>query len=402
MEAATAQRRHLAFFVRSQQGGGGAERVVLHLATGFAERGYRVDLVMARRAGRFLDEIPDSVRVVDLAAGPALLAFPGLLRARAPGFLLRAALRPGGPRVLGAVSALARYLERERPDAMVASLNFPNAVALLARRLARSRVPVALTVHNHLSTAAKHADQWRQRLSPRAVEGLAHEADHVVAVSRGVARDLAARSGLPLSRIATIYNPVVTPELWKRAEEEAGHPWFEEGPPVVLAAGKLKAQKDFATLIRAFARLRARRPARLVILGDGPERDALRGLAARLGVAGDVDLAGFHANPFALMRRARVFALSSAWEGFGNVLVEAMACGAPVVSTRCPSGPEEILAGGRFGALVPVGDPAALCDALDATIDSAPDRSILQRRAQAFSRDASVRRYEELLFPAPR
>ena len=136
---------------------------MLHLATGFAELGYRVDLVMARRAGHFLDEIPPEVRVVDLAAGPALLALPALLQARAPGFLLGAALRPGGPRVLGAVARLANYLRREPPDALVAALNYPNAVALLARRLAGSRTPIALTLHNHLTTSESNADQWKQR-----------------------------------------------------------------------------------------------------------------------------------------------------------------------------------------------------------------------------------------------
>jgi glycosyltransferase involved in cell wall biosynthesis len=259
-----------------------------------------------------------------------------------------------------------------------------------------------LTVHNHLTTSESNADQWKQRLSPRVMEAFSHEADHVIAVSKGVARDLSDRSGLAPDRIKTIYNPVFTPEIWKRAEEAPEHRWFCEEIPVVLAVGKLKKQKDFATLIRAFARLRARRPVRLVILGEGPEREALRSLVTRLRVERDVDLLGFRENPFSLMRRASVFALSSAWEGFGNVLVEAMACGAPVVSTRCPSGPEEILDDGRYGRLVPVGDPGAFCDALEATIDVAPDRSILQRRAQVFSRDTSVRHYEALLFPPPR
>jgi glycosyltransferase involved in cell wall biosynthesis len=338
--------------------------------------------------------------VVDLEAGPAPFALPALVRAGAPVFLLAAALRPGAPRVLGALAALAAYLRRETPDALVAALTYPNAVALLARRLAALRVPVAITVHNHLTQSANHANRWRERMGPRVIEAFAHEADRVIAVSRGVARDLSARTGLPAERIETVYNPVVTPDLWRLAEKASDHAWFRGDVPVVLAAGKLKAQKDFATLIRAFAKLRTRRAARLVILGEGPERVALESLARQLGIAAQVDLAGFRENPYALMRRASVFVLSSAWEGFGNVLVEAMACGAPVVSTRCPSGPEEILDGGRYGALVPVGDSDALCDAIDATIDAPLDRPILQRRAQDFSRDAIVRRYEALLFPA--
>ncbi len=393
---------HLAFFVRSQQGGGGAERVVLHLASGFAEQGDRVDLVMAKRAGHFLDQIPAAIRVVDLAASPAPLGLPALVRARAPGFVLGAALRPGAPRVLGAVGALARYLRNERPDALVAALNYPNAVALLARRLARVNTPIAITIHNHLTQAAQHATRWRERLSPRLIRVFAPEADRVIAVSRGVADDVCIHTGLAPERVESVYNPVVTRDLGKLAAEEADHPWFAGEVPVVLAAGKLKKQKDFPTLIRAFAKLRRRRAARLVILGEGPEREALQSLAHALGVAGDVDLAGFRENPYAFMRRASVFVLSSAWEGFGNVLVEAMACGASVVSTRCPSGPDEILDGGRYGRLVAVGDSDALCVAIDATIDAPLDRSILQRRAQDFSSDAIVRRYEALLFPARR
>jgi len=171
-----------------------------------------------------------------------------------------------------------------------------------------------------------------------------------------------------------------------------------------LGVGRLDPQKDFPTLIRAFARVRAQRPARLIVLGaEGHERHSkyvaeLKALPARLGIADDVDLPGFRHNPFAFMSRAAVFVLSSIYEGLGNVLIEALACGTPVVSTDCPSGPAEILEGGRFGALVPVGDDAAMAAAIAATLDRPPAAATLRERARMFSVERAVDRYLDLMF----
>src|SRR4051794_39910981 len=232
------------------------------------------------------------------------------------------------------------------------------------------------------------------------------QADAVVAVSDGVADALARVTGLPRGRIRTVHNPVVGPELEALSREPVAHPWLAPGePPVVLSAARLTEQKDLPTLLRAFARLRAGRTARLLILGDlpTPERTAarigeLRGLAERLGVGADVDLPGYVANPYAYMARARLFVLSSAWEGFGNVLVEAMACGCPVVSTDCPSGPAEILDGGRYGPLVPVGDDAALAAAMGRVLAASPDPATLRARAAEFTVERATDDYLNGLF----
>src|SRR3954452_14198277 len=221
------------------------------------------------------------------------------------------------------------------------------------------------------------------------------QGDAVVAVSDGVADALARVTGLPRGLIRTIHNPVVGPELEALSREPVAHPWLAPGqPPVVLSAARLTVQKDLPTLLRAFALLRARRAVRLLILGDlpTPERTEasigeLRDLAYRLGVAADVELPGFVENPYAWMARASLFALSSAYEGFGNVLVEAMACGCPVVSTDCPSGPAEILDGGRYGPLVPVGDAEALAEAMARVLAAPPERAELVARADQFSVD---------------
>jgi glycosyltransferase involved in cell wall biosynthesis len=178
----------------------------------------------------------------------------------------------------------------------------------------------------------------------------------------------------------------------------AGHPWFAPGePPVILAAGRLTAQKDYPTLMRAFASLRKNRPAHLVILGEGEEHPRLQALAMELGIRADVDLPGFLDHPFPLMAHCQVLVLSSAWEGFGNVLVEALACGTQVVSTDCPSGPAEILEDGKYGRLVPVGDAVALAKAIEATLDRPYPVAMLRQRAQAFSSKDAVGQYLEAL-----
>jgi glycosyltransferase involved in cell wall biosynthesis len=172
-------------------------------------------------------------------------------------------------------------------------------------------------------------------------------------------------SPIPIQKVHVIYNPVVSPELYEKADAPLEHPWFRSNqPPVILGVGRHRPQKGFDTLLRAFARVRQETPARLVILGEGPERPNLERLASELGVAADVDMPGFDPNPFRYMRRAGVFVLSSRYEGLPNVLIQALACGCPVVSTDCPSGPSEILDGGRYGALVPVDDVEAMAGAI--------------------------------------
>jgi len=220
----------------------------------------------------------------------------------------------------------------------------------------------------------------------------------VVANSAGLARDIAAVAGLPVESVPVVRNPVVTPDLERLAAAPTGHPWFAPGePPVVLGAGAFRRQKDFETLIRAFARVRAQREARLVILGRGRLERALRDLTRDLGLERAVDFPGFVDNPYAFMRGAAVFALSSRWEGSPNVLTEALAVGTPAVSTDCPSGPREILEDGRVGPLVPVGDPEALGRAILATLSSPRAPDVLRSAVREYTVAECAARYEALL-----
>lgn len=339
-----AERSDRLALLTSQMEDGGAQRSMLKLAGGLAERGYPVDLVLTKARGPYLAEVSPAVRVVDL----------------------------GAPRVAASVPALARYLRREHPAAMLSALDYVNIVAVWSRRLAGSRTRLVVSERNHLSTAHRHRNLRRNKLVPGLIRRFYPWADGIVAVSEGVADDLTATTGLPRDRIEVIYNPVVTPEVARMVQEPLDHPWLQPGePPVVLAVGGLRRQKDFGTLIDAFTRLRRRRPARLLILGEGPERLGLEELVARGGLESDVAMPGFVANPYPYMARAAVFALSSRWEGLPGVLIEALFCGVPVVATDCPGGPREVLVDGRYGRLVPVGDPAALAEAMESALSEA-------------------------------
>jgi glycosyltransferase involved in cell wall biosynthesis len=362
-------RKQVAIFLPSLVGGG-AERMMLNLALGLARAGLDVDLVLAQAIGDYLDDVTGGVKVVDLGARRTITALPGL----------------------------ARYLTRKHPAALVSALDHANLVALAAKAISGTPTPVFVSVRNTLSMSTRRTGRLRDRLVLYLTGHFYGRAEAVIAVSRGVATDLASLTGLPQDRIKVIYNPVVTPELRALAAEQLTHPWFAPGaPPVILAAGRLTEQKGFATLISAFSQVRTKRSVRLLILGEGPERRHLKSEIRRLGLADEVRLEGFVKNPFAYMRRAALFVLSSLWEGLPGVLIQAMACGAPVVSTDCPSGPREILEDGRLGPLVPPGDATALADAMVATLDNPPGQDDLLERAGDFALDEVTRQYLEVL-----
>jgi glycosyltransferase involved in cell wall biosynthesis len=260
---------------------------------------------------------------------------------------------------------------------------------------------LVISEHINLSQsvqAAFNRRKWRYRFLPPLLARTYPWAEAIIAVSTGVADDLSTLAEIPRERILTIYNPVVTPDLEEKSRALCDHPWFAPGsPPVLLAVGRFTGQKDLPTLLRAFARVRRMRPVRLLLLGEGEERTKLEALVRELGVAADVALPGFVLNPFPYMARAAVLVLSSLHEGLAMVVIEALACGCPVVSTDCPSGPAEILEGGRYGALVPVGDVEAMAKAIHAALDGTHDPELLKTRAAEFSLERAAERYLAVL-----
>lgn len=355
--------------------GGGAERVMLNLASGLSGNGFAVDLALAQPEGPYMDQIPDSVRLVPLRSDTQSRL-----------------------RTISSLPALIRYLRQERPDAMLTALH-ANFIALWARRLANVPVRIVITEHNTFSRRNTHTPGAYNWITPRLIRRFYPWADEVVAVSQGVADDLALATGFPRNRIRVIYNPIIFPELRNKAEESIEHPWFQPGqPPVVLGVGRLAEQKDFGMLIRSFGRVREHRPARLMILGEGEERPVLDALIRKLRLEEDVQLPGFVPNPYPFMTHAAVFVLSSQWEGLPTVLVEALFCGVPLIATDCQSGPKEILRDGKYGRLVPVGDEAALAGAIEDSLDQQNRSQVNPESWRPFEMHTVIDQYLRILF----
>ena len=391
--------KHIALFVKNFEGSGGAERVLLNLGCGFVAQGHRVDLVMARYSGHFLDQIPPEINVVDLKVRSARDSLKVAYRlGRDAWFWLKMVFAKNPHYVLGALPGLADYLSKGRPDALISSMDYPNAVAVVASKLANGKHRVILTVHSTLSEEVNRSKKRRVKAQIDVDRRFYPQADAVVTVSQGVADDLAKTLNLPIAKITTIYNPVVTEQLLQQSTEPLSHPWFSsDGPPVLLTVGGIKPAKDHATLLKAFALVREKRPARLLILGEGKLREDLIHQAEALEISDDLEMPGFLDNPFPYMAQASLFVLSSVFEGLPTVLIEALACGCPVVSTDCPSGPREILDNGRFGALVPMEDEKSLSAAILKALDSRVNKDQLIARGKEFSLDRATGRYLNLI-----
>ena len=328
-----------------------------------------MDLILVRAEGEYMAELPDRVRLIDLCSS----------------------------RIASCVPKFFRYLRKERPGVVVSALTPTNVVALAIKILFRSGLRVIVRQD---STFTEEFDRGalKDRVVIRVLKLLLPVADGIVSVSEGVADDLRSIAPSVSHKIMTIYNPVVGADLAEKASAPVEHPWFDDASvPVVLSVGRLMPEKDHMTLLRAFAQIVAVRPARLVILGEGAERRTLTEFAERLGISRHVDLPGFDINPFAYMSKSAVFVLSSKYEGLPTVLIEAMASGTSVVSTDCRSGPSEILEDGKWGRLVPVGDWRAMAEAIIDTLDNPLPPEQLISRASAFSAEASVDRYLEVL-----
>ena len=360
--------KHVVMYMPSLRGGG-AERVMLGLSAGLADRGMTVDLVMVKAEGEYLGQVPEAVRIVDLNSHRTFTSFLKFLG----------------------------YLCRKRPDVVLSALTPTNSVALIVKVFFGKNLRVVVRQDNTF-TEEFGSGSLKERAVLSVLKWLLPAADAIVSVSAGVTDDLRGVAPAASQKVATIYNPVVWPDHASKATTTVDHPWFHDGSiPVILSVGRLAPVKDQATLLKAFAQVVASRPARLVILGEGPERQNLAALSERLGITRNIDMLGFRANPFAYMSKSNVFVLSSRYEGLPTALIEAMASGSPVVSTDCRSGPREILEDGKWGRLVPVGDWRAMAEAIMDTLDNPIPSGQLIARASDFSADASIDRYLEVL-----
>lgn len=350
---------------------GGIERIMANLTRNFIERGLKVDLVLNFLGNpSFLSEFSPEVRIVDLKAS----------------------------RIHTRIPRLARYLRQEQPVALLSANHYANEVAILAKHFSGVRTRLVVSDQTNLSVETEKKSPLEGRYwAPLALRLLYPWANGIIAPSQGVAKDLIGITGLPAERFQIIYNPVLNPEIFEKAKEPVDHPWFAPGElPVILAAGRLEKQKDFPTLIRAFAQVRQVKPARLVIFGAGSQQSQLEDLVRELGLENDVALPGFVKNPYAYVTKSAMLALSSAWEGLPTFLIETMALKIPVVSTDCPSGPAEILDNGKYGDLVPVNDPKALAEAM-LRILSGKSKSIDSAWLEQFTVENTAKKYLDFL-----
>jgi glycosyltransferase involved in cell wall biosynthesis len=356
--------QHVGFFLPSLVGGG-AERVFLTLAEGFLNRDVQVDVVVGGSHGDLVDQVDRRACTVDLGKSRLLSALPGLVR----------------------------YLKSRKPQVLLSALTHTNLVAIWARKLAGCQTRLILTEHLSLQVEAGLKDRMLYPLA-----GLFYpSADAVIAVSEGVAMDLKKLLGSKAA-VKVIHNPVNLDRISVLSKEEPAHPWLQDKDrPVLLAVGRLHPNKDYPTLLKAFSILQSQFPCRLIILGQGEELSMLADEISRMHLTHLVSLPGFVENPYAFMRRADVFVLSSVFEGLPTVLIEALACGATIVSTNCPSGPAEILANGEFGSLVPVKQPAILAEAVSQALAEPIQPLKALRRAGEFDIGHITERYLEMI-----
>ena len=366
----TSKNRHLAIFV-SFSGTGGVERVTLNLLQGLSRLDVKVDLLMVIAKRGQPPSIPwPNIRVIDLKVKHSQMAMPALIR----------------------------YLRSERPDVLMVAKDRAVRAAIIAHWLARVNTRLVGQLHMNMTGFLKSKPRLQRWFRTAPMRWLFPYLDRIICVSEGVVEDTLAITEMSPDRVLAIRNPVITPELAEQAREPVDHPWFSDDIPIIVGAGRLTPEKDFPTLIRAFGRVRQHRNCRLIILGEGPLQPELESLIAELGLAASVSLPGFCPNPFAYMNRASLFVMSSAWEGSGNVLVEALALGIPSVSTDCPYGPRETLADGKYGPLVPVGDHEALARAMLQTLNNPLPSDFLRQAVTEFTIEYSAQRYLDVLF----
>lgn len=364
---------------------GGMQSVCLNLVQVFREHpNLELELILSNNVGEFRQRVPQAIKTVDLGI-PFQLCLKYVYRL---------------------TMALSNYLRQSKPDTILSNLPFLNLVTLLAKMISFSPVSTILVEHTLPLQRSLRQEGESNKLGQRFVvfvdvlmRWLYPYADWIVAPSHGLANELSHAVAINADRLKVIYNPVVDNQLYQKAQAPLMHPWFQpEQPPVILAVGRLTLQKDYETLICGFDLLRKHIAVRLIILGDGPMRPQLESLIQKLGMKDDVLLPGSVENPYAYMARASVFVLSSVWETFGMVLVEALACGCPIIATDCDYGPAEVLEHGKYGILVPPQHAQALADAIYAVLTGVDyDQAISRVRSQAFSFEQSAKQYLNIM-----
>jgi len=329
----------IAIFIHTFNANGGIQNRRLQLADCISQRGYEVDIIVPHTNAPYPLSIPNKVHLHSLKA-----------RGERERIKMWTTIIP-----------LAKYLKREKPPVLLVGPLMFALTALLAKKIAQSNTRIIISAHSSIASVFQNNMKLTSFVSKLILQYSYSRVHSIIAVSKGLRNEIINLCKIPEDCVKSIYNPIVSENLFKRAldtpEEEL---FYSDNIPIILSVGRLTPQKDFPTLIKAFSLVFQEIPSKLVIIGEGPERGKCEKLIESLNLQDHVFLYGFRSNPYKYMSRAKVFVLSSIWEGFGNVLVEAMALGTPVISTNCPHGPSEILADGKYGMLVPMKNPAEM------------------------------------------
>lgn len=363
----------ISFFI-PELGIGGAERTVIRLSNDLNRRGNLINIICIN-GGKISHELDDNIDISIINS-------------------------PSVPQIgiLSSVPYISRCLQKSSPDILISFMKHANIAALLSHRVSSFDFPIIVSERNHLSTSLEQKNSINRVIMKLMINQLYDHADQIVSLSEGVAEDLRQTTKISSDKITVIYNPVVSSKLKERSKQSVDHPWLNDmDTDVILGAGRLVDQKDFTTLISAFSLVADQHDnTRLIILGEGERRQELKEQIKQLGIEDIVQLPGQVTNPYPFMRSASVFVLSSAWEGFGNALVESMACGCPVVATDCQSGPREITNDGEYGSLVPVGDYEKMALEICNSLDEPLQETKFMQRAADFSVESISSQYLSL------
>ncbi len=346
----------------------GIGRYAINLSKALMAEGIQVDMFLTKSEGLLMEQLPKEVRL----------------------FIGKGSTKKS-------LRKFYAYLRNEKPDALITAHNHVNISSIWIKKLAFVPTKIMITLHTAMSKDDHSLEPRKKRIIKELCRFSYPFADHIVAVSQAVANDTAKHLNLDNKKIAVAYNPVFSLDMLSRAEQEVQHPFFMQSAPVFISVGRLTEQKDYFTLLRAFALVRKQQEAKLLILGEGEDREGLEALSKELNIEEDVSLPGFLDNPYAYLKRSDVFVSSSGWEGLPTVVIEALALAKPVVATDCPGGTAEILENGKYGHLVAVANATDLAQAMHKSLSSNWNAETLQQRAQVFSLEASAKRYLELL-----
>lgn len=364
-------KERISFFIPSLSFGG-IEANTIRLAKAFYNEGNIVDIVVVNSKNDYKERIPNGINIVDLDCDKLIFSLPKIIK----------------------------YIKEKKPIALISASEGVNIITAIAKQFVKNTpTKIIISVRTHLSTEYKESNSRIKRIFPILSRFFYPGVDSIVAVSKGVANDIEQLLNIPIEDINVIYNPIVDESIADLSNEIIDHPIFQKNRnyKIILGAGRLTKQKDFKTLIYAFNEVRKTINSKLVIIGEGNERKNLEKTIKELEIENEVALIGFVQNPYPYMKNSDVFVLSSIWEGFGNVIVEAMATGTNVVSTNCQSGPSEILDNGKYGKLVEVGDYNQLSDSIIKMIEDPKSEKFIKERAYFFSVESTLNEYQKLI-----